>query len=339
MGLTITDIAKAAGVSTATVSRAINRNYPVSREARARIDAAVARLHYRPNVFARGLMKARTDSVGIIVPYLSNPYHTEILDAIETALSRAGIFIYICCSYDNPELEKEYVRRLEERNVDAIIMVEGTTMGSRRNSRGKFKISRPLVLVNDHLAVHGPHHLVRCAQEPGLQEAFHLLHTLAGHNIALVRGGTCYSFDLKERLFRRFLSQKGITPRANCVYRITQAGDLRAVDEAAALASSFLKQRKPPRAIIAANDLIALGILRGAAAMGVRVPADLAVIGVDNTVFAGLASPRLSTVDLCMGEVGNAAAKTYLSLRDKGFRSPRPILVTIDSKLVIRETS
>ena len=98
MKQTIFDIAEAAGVSTATVSRVINRNYPVSEETRKRVEAAIERLRYKPNVFARGLMNARTDSVGIIVPYLTNPYHTQIVNAIENELSKHDIFVYLCWS-------------------------------------------------------------------------------------------------------------------------------------------------------------------------------------------------------------------------------------------------
>jgi LacI family transcriptional regulator len=337
--LTIDDIAKAASVSTATVSRVINKNYPVGAAARRRVEAAIKRLRYTPNVFARGLMKARTDSVGIIVPYVSNPYHTQVVDAIENRLSTHGIFIYLCCTYDDEKLEREYVQRLAARNVDALIVVEGHSMNAPRGFLADMDIHRPVVLVNEHVALDTRHHIVRCAQEPGLRQA--LAHLLGSdrRGLALFRGGSDYSFDLKERLFREFLSDRGLRAAENPVFRIRRANGPQAVHEAADLIARLLKGPRAPRALLAGNDLIAIGALQGALAAGARVPEDLAIVGVDNTIVSQISSPRLSTVDLKMEQVGHATARVFLELRDRGFQSAAPIRHTIESELIPRQTS
>jgi len=338
MSLTIDDIAKASGVSTATVSRVINKNYPVSKKTRKRVESAVARLGYTPNVFARGLMKARTDSVGILVPFISNPYHTQIVNAVENHLSRNNIFIYLCCSYDDPEREREYVQRLIDRNVDALIVVEGHTMNTPHNAYMDLNPRQPIIMVNEHIATDVRHNIVRCAQEPGLMQAFeHLLET-RNRGIALLRGAG-FSFDLKERLFKRFRKNNGLDPERNPIYRIHRANEPRAVHEAADLILKLLRKSKAPRAVLAGNDLIAIGVLQGALAAGARVPQDLAIIGVDNTLISEISSPRLSTVDLKMEEVGRGTAKAYLELREHGFKMTDPIRTTIKSQFIHRETS
>lgn len=200
MSLTIDDIAKAARVSTATVSRVINKNYPVSEKTRLRVEEVIARLGYRPNIFARGLMKAKTDSVGIIVPYISNPYHTQIVNAFEDELSKKDIFIYLCCSYDDPGLERKYVQRLMHRNVDVLVVIEGHSMNCSRNHYLQIDPKQPIILVNEHLALDTKHHIVRCAQEPGLNQALDYFLHHGRRGIALFRGTTGYSFHLKGRL-------------------------------------------------------------------------------------------------------------------------------------------
>jgi LacI family transcriptional regulator len=339
MSLTIDDIARAARVSTATVSRVINKNYPVSARTRKRVEAAVARLNYSPNVFARGLMKARTDSVGIIVPFLSNPYHTQIVNAIESQLSRHDVFIYLCCSYEDPDMEREYLRRLVARSVDVLIVIEAYSMNTRRNHFLDAAVRQPIILVNEHLALDAPHAIVRCAQEPGLLRAFESLHASGSRSIVLFRGGAGYSFDMKERLFKSFRRGKDLDPEQNPVVRIQKANVPQAVHEAADRIGALLKGPRPPSAVLAGNDLMAIGVLQGALAAGARVPGDLSIISVDNTMISEISSPRLSAVDLKMEKVGLAAARTYLDLREHGFQAAAPIRHTIESELIQRETS
>ncbi len=342
MGKRIDDVARAAGVSTATVSRVINNDgHPVSAGTRRKVEQAIKKLGYKPNVFARGLMKATTDSVGIIVPFLSNPYHTEVVDAIIGALARHGVFVHLSCSYDTPELEREAVRGLIQWRVDAIIVVEGPSVNTRHNHYLDEQLSLhvPIILVNEHLAQDSPYHVVRCAQEPGLREALERFVETDKRRIALFRGGANYSFELKERLFRQFARAHSLPDSDQMVARVKRPNSPGAVHDSAALITDLLRGRKAPQAVLAGNDLIALGVVQGALAFGARVPEDIAVISVDNTFVSELSRPRLTAVDLRMKTVGHLAAKAFLDLRRDGFRSSEPIRRSIDARLVMRETS
>jgi LacI family transcriptional regulator len=285
-------------------------------------------------------MKGTTDSVGIIIPYLSNPYHTAIVDAIVDVLARHDVFVSLCCSYDNTEREQEYIRGFVHRGVDALIVVESPFFNSPRHSLEMYTLPRqPTILVNEHLSTDTPHHIVRCAQEPGIQQALARFLALGRERIALFRGRTDFSFDLKERLFRRFVADNGLVPTDTAVVRVRHANDSRAVHDSAVHITALLRGDRPPRAVLAGNDLIALGVVQGALAAGARVPEELAVISVDNTIVSQFSRPPLSAVDLRMTTVGHAAAHAYLGLRENGFRSTAPLRHAIDSQLIVRETS
>jgi LacI family transcriptional regulator len=342
MSARIEDVARAAGVSTATVSRVINNDgHAVSAVTRRKVETAIRRLDYKPNIFARGLMKGTTNSVGIIVPFLSNPYFTEIVDAMVDVLAGSDVFAHLCCSYAKPELEEKYIQSLAHRGVDALIVVESPSFNSSRNqSRDMYSIPRqPTILVNEHLWQGSPYHIVRCAQEPGIRQALGRFIALGRERMALFRGGTGYSFELKERLFGRFLEDNGLAAKKSPIVRIAHPNDPRAVHDSAVRIDELLKGARAPQAVLASNDLIALGVVQGALAAGARVPEDLAIISVDNTMVSQFSRPPLSTVDLRMKTVGHAAARAFLDLRANGFRSSEVIRHAIDSQLVIRESS
>jgi len=341
MSARIEDVARAAGVSTATVSRVMNNDGHAVREStRRRVEAAVRKLDYRPNIFARGLMKGTTNSVGVLVPFLSNPYHTEIVDAIVEVLARHDVFVYLCCSYARTALEQDYLRSLGHRRVDALIVVEGPSFNSpRRGGVDLYSLpGTPTILVNEHVTTDTPHHIVRCAQEPGIAQALERFRALGGGPVALFRGGVSYSFELKEKLFRRFLKDNGMALKENPVLRIRNANDPRAVHDSAVHIGDLLRGPNPPRAVLASNDLIALGVVQGALAAGARIPDDLAVISVDNTIVSQFSRPPLSSVDLRMKTVGHTAARAYLDLRANGFRSTSPIRHSIDAQLILRDS-
>lgn len=337
---TIDDIAKAAGVSTATVSRVLNNSHhAVSAGTRQRVESAIQELAYTPNVFARGLMNASTDSVGVIVPFISNLYHTQIVDAVEKELSRHHISVYLACSYSRRSLEADYIERFEARKVDALILVEGPSVNQKSSQRVQPSVEIPTIRVNEHLDFSTEHHIVRCAQEPGVLEALSHLKASRRRRIALMLGKPAYSFELKQRLFAEFLESTGLDPNDNPVVRLRRANSADAVHEAAVMVERLLTSKRPPDAVFAGNDMIAHGAIQGALASGARVPEDLAVISVDNTMIAEISRPRLTCVDLRMQKLGQLAAAAYLELRDNDFRRDTPIRRSIDSKLVVRESS
>lgn len=342
MGTKIEDIAKAAGVSTATVSRVLNNPSVVSEATRQRVESAIEQYGYKPNIFARGLMSSRTGSVGILTSYISNPYMTSMIEAIESTLAKNDTFIYLCnCAFDQ-KLERDYTEELLRRRVDALIVLESPSFNRGADFFPGLEADCPVILVNEHLCTDTAHHIVRCAQEPGVLEA--LRHFLARDRLpmALMIGDDReYSFALKRRLFEGFRESNGLSEEEAPVFRLgdsdTNAEDI--VYEAARLTSSLCREKHRPRAVLAGNDMIGVGVLQAALGAGLRVPEDFAIIGVDNTLLSRICVPQLSSVDLRTEDIGRIAAELYLRIRAGYAKNAEPARETLSSFLVLRTTA
>lgn len=341
MGSTIKDVADAAGVSTATVSRAINNPEQVSPETRSRIEKIIEEKGYRPNIFARGLMKSRTDSVGILVSHLVNPYITSIVDTMESILSRSGTYIYLCNCKQAKQLEREYTTELLRRNVDALIVVETLSFSSADNFLIDFESPCPIILVNEHVGMSTRHHIVRCDQEPGIREALNFLSSRELFPIALFLGDPHeYSFRLKERIFKEFQRERGLSDsqvQIHYLFGETNSEDI--VAKSADYAFQLLTGRNRARSVLAGNDLIALGVLQAAQKTGTRIPEELSVIGVDNTLLSRTSLIPLSSIDLRTEDVGRMAAELYLRLRNGRQDLTEPVHESIPSFLRLRATT
>lgn len=340
MSVNIEDIAKAAGVSTATVSRVLNSPGIVSETTRKRVEEAIELHGYKPSIFARGLMSSRTGSVGILTSYITNPYMTSIIDSIESTLARNDTFIYLCNCKSDIELEHEYTDELLRRKVDALIVLETPSFNGEHDYFLGLRAECPVILVNEHVSSDSPHHIVRCAQEPGLLEA--LQHFLSNEllPIALLLGDVgSYSFALKKRLFTEFRDANGLSEADSPCFLLGEANVEGIVERAARFAAALLQKDRPPRAILAGNDLIGVGVLQGALGAGLRVPQDLAIISVDNTILSRISVPMLSSVDLRTEDIGRIAAELYLRIRAGYSSGQAPARETISSFLVLRATT
>jgi len=340
MTLTIKDIAAAAGVSTATVSRVVNNPEQVSPETRKRIEKIIAEKGYEPNIFARGLMRAHTDSVGILVSHLVNPYITSIVDTIESILSRSGTYIYLCNCRQEKELEHKYARDLLKRKVDTLIAVETCSFNSSSQFLLDYQAPCPVILINEHVGLNSRHHIVRCDQEPGVREALQFFVSRELFPIVLFNGDPRqYSFKLKEDVLRSFRTEAGLSEeQMQICYLYGDTNYENIVPKTADYAYQLLSGKKRPRSILAGNDLIALGILQAAQKLDIRIPDDLSVIGVDNTILARTSLIPLSTIDLRTEDLGRMAAELYLKLRN-GAQPAAPVHETIPSFLRLRSTT
>ncbi|MCX7024645.1 MAG: LacI family DNA-binding transcriptional regulator [Spirochaetes bacterium] len=338
MNPTIVDVARVAGVSTATVSRVINGISRVEPVTKKRVEAAIEKLRYRPNILARGLMKSRTDSVGILVTHIVNPYHMSIVHALERRLAAHGVFCYLCNSGDDPEQEDRYARELIRRAVDSLIVIEG----AHSDSPDAVMYSTlagdvPLILVNEHVALDIRAHIVRCEQETGIREAFAILAASGRRRVVLLNGTGHYSFDLKRRLLSEFVESNGLDPADNPVITISCPNDTESVHEAAGIAAALVRGPNPPDAIFAANDMMAAGALQGLLETGVSVPDDVAVVGVDDVIIARITRPKLSSVSLRTEEIGRETAETWVRIRDGVLTAPARVVV--HSAFIERETT
>jgi LacI family transcriptional regulator len=338
---TIEDIAKAAGVSTATVSRTINSPEKVKSPTRQKIEQVISRLGYKPNYFARGLRKQRTDSVGIIASFGLNPYLSEMLDVVERTLTQNGVYLYLCNCGFNTALEAKYTQELFRRNIDALMVFEAASFNTEDNYFLKTKFDRPVILVNQHTEPFGNAYIVRVDQAPGLLEAFDYVQDHALLPCFLLISPGSYSFLLKEKLCNAWKQERGLS---DTDIRIIKSNKLLQTNEEGAVwhSNEVIKQAllstPRPRCILAGNDLMAMGVLIAARELSIAVPDELAVIGVDNTLLSRISAPPLSTVDLRMRELGKLAAELYLDIKDSPDKA-LPQVQTLPSRLLLRSST
>jgi LacI family transcriptional regulator len=327
--VTIRDVAQAAGVSVATVSRVVSgSSHHVKPGTRERVVAAVARLRYQPNLVARGLKKRVTHTVGLIVPDISNPFFPAIARGMEDVAHRAGFGVLLCNTYEDLAKERAYLTLLDTRMVDGMIFA---TVGSAAHVRMLRKRGVPAVLiarVPERVGVDA----VLVDNRRGTREATEHLLKLGHRQIAFI-GGPPTLPDATERRagYEQALTTAGIAVTPALIHD----GGFRAEGGATAV-DALLEQGVPFTAIVAANDLMAIGAMQRLRRRGRRIPEDVAIVGFDDITFASLVEPRLTTVAQPKYRMGRLAMERLLDLLAGGDRKPRRIV--LEPKLVVRDS-
>jgi LacI family transcriptional regulator len=300
----ITEVARLAGVSTATASRVMGAaDYPVSAVARQRVLDAARALDYVPNALARGLQKSRVAVVGVIVHDITDPYFAEVVRGVEDAASDEGYLVITCSSDRDPDRENSYVRLLRSMRASAVIFAGSGIDDAVRNE----ELQRHLEGLRGSGAavVHlSPHAFgepdVAVDNAAGIADLVSALAGLGHRRIAFLAGPPSL-FVARDRLagYRRGLAAESLEADERLVVPTTfdRAGGRAGIDALVASGTSFT-------AVACANDLLALGALDRLAELGRRVPDDVSVAGFDDISVAATTTPRLSTVRLPLRELG-----------------------------------
>ena len=302
----ILKVAKRARVSTATVSRVLNGFPGVSEKTLARVKRAIAETNYVPNQNARSLRVGRTRLFGMIVSDINNPFFPELIDAFEALASAQGIeVLFTHTNYDVRRL-KNCVRRMIERNVDAIAVM--TSEVDEESLRQAVKANVPMVLMNQRkLAGNYPSIAVEYAT--GFREALDHLLALGHRYIAFIAGPqSLYSARSRKQAFESALKAHGLKVRMEWL----ATGDMR-IEGGRMAMEKLLSCRPRPTAVLASNDLMAVGALQAAHEARIRVPRDLSIIGFDDLPVAGMVHPPLSTIRHPRREM---AARAFASLQN-----------------------
>ena len=337
MKTTIEDVAKEAQVSITTVSRVLNNNYPVKESTRKKVEKAIAKLNFTPNSLARGLIRKRTYTVGVIVPSMTNLFFPEVVKGIEDCMGQNEYTLFLCDTKSEPEYERRHVERLKERQVDGIVVIGPMSENIKSGFFEALTKEVPLVLVN------GYHRGVRCNfiltdEEMGTLEALEYLQALGHRDIAFLRGEQIYSYDVKEEIFTRVMKQSNIPVMQENILVIPQGNSVETVDMSRDMVIRRLEKGNPPTAIFCCNDWMATGAINAAKHLGVRVPEDFSIIGFDNIVISQLSEPKLTTIDQTMLKLGQGAAALLLEVIEgkKGEGSLKKVI--LETKLVKRNS-
>ncbi|WP_243723340.1 LacI family DNA-binding transcriptional regulator [Actinomadura sp. 7K507] len=289
--MTIAQVAERAGVSTATVSRVLSGRGPVSAAVRQRVRLAADELGYQVNSIARALRDGRTDTVGMVVPSITNPFFTSLVESVEHALGREGKELFLCDARSDPGIEARRLATLAARSVDGIIVSpsHGTLSGAAvQETAGRL----PLVQL-DRFVGGTSTDWVGVDDVAAMRQVMDHLHEGGARSAAFV-GSMLTNSSTEQRFdgFRRRAEDLGIAVDPDHVL----LGDY-SVDWGETAAARLVSGGAPPDAIVCADDLIALGVTRACRALGVAVPGRVQVTGYDNIEFSRLGEPALTTVD------------------------------------------
>lgn len=332
MTANITDVARRAGVSTATVSRVLNRNYPVSDGVRQRVLEAVRDLGYVANAHARALLTSTSGTVGVILHDVSDPYFAEIVRGIQEVAAGEDRLVVICNSLREPAREITYIEMLRAHRVDAIIMAGGHILDDDYLVALREQAIQ-LRAQGSRLVLCGRHPVRADAVVPdntagGARLARHLLE-LGHRRIAHIAGPANLS-TTQDRLdgYRGALASYDVEadPALVVTGDFTREGGYEATARLLAAGTAFT-------AISAGNDLAAVGVLACLRDHGLRVPEDVSVAGFDDLPVARDVTPALTTIRVPMVEMGRRSM--WLALRDPS--SPYE-LVRLETELVERRS-
>jgi len=301
----IYDVARASGVSVYTVSAVVNKKSHVGKRLRERVEAAIRKLNYRPNLIARSLAKRQTHTIGMIVPDIGNPFFPMVVRGAEDAAQKHGYNLLLCNSDDMLDKEERAVELLLSKRVDGILLTK--TAGDFRPAVSQMikEVNTPFVLAmrtypaltNDAVITDDYH---------GAYEAVCHLARAGRRRIGLVSGPLKIS-NAKERWqgFHDALKAEGLAYDS----RLVNEGDYR-IESGFRAGHALLSHR--PDGIYVANHLMTVGLLRAAEEMGLSCPEDFGLVSFDDYPWLSIFRPRLTTVELPKHQLGSEAAELLI---------------------------
>jgi LacI family transcriptional regulator len=322
----IYDISKAVGVSIATVSRVLNGSARVSEEVRTKVQRAVRDLDYHPNALARSLVHKSTQTLALVVPDISNPFFPEIARGVEDAANKAGYNVILCNSDNSPQKEVWYCTMVRKRRVDGTIFI--TTARTTQHIAGLAKAGVPVVLVDREPGGLPIDLVVTENREGGKLTASHLLSL--GHKRIGIITGALQTATGADRLcgIREVLLEAGAF-RLDYLVEGTYH-----YDSGYRGMQRLLELSERPTAVIAGNDMTAVGAIKALTDAGLRVPDDVSVVGYDDISLAAMMTPGLTTVAQPKYQMGASSVEVLMQrLVDLG--AP-PRKVVLQPRLVVR---
>lgn len=325
--VSIKDVAALAGVSTATVSRALSDPDKVSESTRDKVMQAVESSGYRLNTAARQFRTQRTDTILVLVPDLGNPFFSNIIQGIESAALTSGFRVVL--GETNPDLSATatYAGYMQQRHADGAILlsVEGVQQFLTTAN------DMPVVMACEHLP-DSPFPTVRIDNAKAAEEAVTFLLDLGHKKIAYINGPAENPVS-KDRLrgYRKAMRTGKIKIKPEWI----AAGDF-SPHSGYEAGKALLTSANPPTAIFASSDPMAIGVMRAAGELGLNIPGDVSLIGFDDIRFAEFMTPTLTTVHQPREDIG-AAAMTKLAAVLAGEKAPRETILL--HELIEREST
>lgn len=330
--MNIREIAKRAKVSTATVSRTINRIPTVDPRLAKRVWKVIDQSGYRPNIQARALVSGRSHILGLVVSEITNPFFPEIVQGFETLAVEHGYEILLVSTVHDPARMDSSVRRMTERRVDGVAVM---TFGMEDLLLDDPELSNvPLVFVDV-----GPQRPrvcnIRINYLNGIRQAVQHLAALRHENIAFISGPlTLRSAKSRRNAFEKAMGEIGLDVKKGSVVE----GD-HTLEGGVKAAQSLLSLPKRPTAIVCSNDMTALGVMHKCYEEGLRIPKDLSLVGFDDIRLAQFVLPPLTTVRMSQSELARIAFHALLTELERETPSEHGTEYLLETSLIIRDST
>jgi LacI family transcriptional regulator len=324
----MSDVAKAAGVSIMTVSRALNGNPNVTDETRQRVFAAIKQLHYHRNELARSLREKRTRQIGILVPNLFDPFFANCVHAMGVVAKQHNYSIIISTSNEDPDDEFEEATRMLHRNVEGVVVIPAALVrGSSRLLAPEFS-NLPIVALDRPIDGSRYDSVLVQNRNGGRLGTRHLI-GLGHKRVACISlGAHLYTMRMREQGYRDAMTAAGL--KAD-VQTVTDS-----IETSFSMLRTLLAARKPPTALFCANNLITRHVLHGLRTLQVRLPESVALVGFDDWETADLLQPGITVVRQPLESLGRIAAEVLFARLGEDKREGPPKSIVLPVELVVR---
>lgn len=326
--VTIQEVAKEADVSVATVSRYLNNPEVVASKTRMRVEASIKKLNYEPSLLGRNLRKLESKLLIVLIPGISNPFYTEIIDGIEDTAIEQGYNILLCQTDSDPEREETYFNLMKNKLAAGMITMDPTV---NRDKITHIASRFPLVQCSEYDET-GIVSYVSIDNKAAAYEAVKHLIDQGHSKIGMVNSDEKFLYARERKAgFVQAMEEAGIKLEKKWIYTTKNLE----FDSGRNAMWHYLRQDELPTAIFSVSDILAVGLMNEAQKHNIKVPHDMSVIGFDNIAFANMFNPPLTTIGQPMYEMGQIAAKMLIDkINEKDVASS-----TLNHELIVREST
>lgn len=329
--VTMLDIAKEAGVSKATVSMVINkRDGSISEETKNKILKLANEMNYIPNSLARSLSTKKTDTIGIVLPDITNPFFSSIARAIEDGASSLGYNVIFCNTDNEIKKEEKYIKVLISKLVDGVIFITGGESSMSVKMLEDNNI--PFVLVDRYIDEYKDNYGVFCLNKEGVIQGIEYLHSKGKKKIAFVKGPESLRISTDRLEGYEYATKKYGIYDENLIFQ----SDFR-MEGGIKVTEDILNKLDTVDAIFYSNDMMALGGIKTLIRRGIRIPEDISVVGFDNIDISQIFEPELTTVGQPIYSMGKEACKMLIDIINGKLIENKQIY--FETELLVRSTT